>query len=196
MNAKEKFFRHAYNKLKTAIINIPDSKKEDIYALSFWYFTEDDDPRFPMITFSYNTISNVQSQIEKASNEAEAKWNYAFWLQNDLMVVGGEEDEFLAQWFEDSPYYYSDEEIDEADDDDDLFDELLELSEDFNYEFIEGVIDVTQKLFRENIIKKAFGKDIPVLIHELEYYDDPINWTIRANPEGLVDEFVQTFKFD
>jgi hypothetical protein len=26
---------------------------------------------------------------------------------------------------------------------------------------------------------------------ELEYYDAPVDWTVRANPDGLVDEFVE-----
>lgn len=31
------------------------------------------------------------------------------------------------------------------------------------------------------------GKDIPISIHELEYYDVPLTWTKQANPNRFED---------
>jgi hypothetical protein len=64
----------------------------------------------------------------------------------------------------------------------------------FDNEFIEVIITLTKRLFSEKVISTKFGKDIPVLVHELEYYDLPISWTLKSNPDGLVDEFVEWAK--
>jgi hypothetical protein len=45
------------------------------------------DPRYPMITIGYNTYKNVESEKDSASGEEEAIWNFAFWLQNDLLAI-------------------------------------------------------------------------------------------------------------
>lgn len=39
-------------------------------------------------------------------------------------------------------------------------------------------------------VADTFGRNIPVLVHELEYYDLPNGWTKRANPPGVADEFL------
>lgn len=188
--AKELFVSKSYDQVKEAIRGIPDQERGDIYALSFWYQCEDDDVRYPMIVVGYNTHSNWEANIRSASSKEEAKWNFAFWLQNELAEMGGMEDPLLGAWFEASPYYYSEEQHEEATEDDDLFDELLERGAKFADEFREEAIAMAQRLFKEGVVREVFGQDIPILVHELEYYDDPVDWTVRANPEGLVDEFV------
>lgn len=190
MKAQETFLAKSYEKLRSAIKDIAVDDRPDIYAISFWYYTESDDPRYPAIAVGYNTESNFQENIRSASDEGEARWNFAFWLQNELTNIGGEDDRLLNAWFAESPFYYSDEQNEEASEDDDLFDELLEKGSQFDDEFREAVITMTQRLFEEGVIEEVFGKNIPVLIHELEYYDEPISWTVRANPQGLADEFV------
>jgi hypothetical protein len=34
-----------------------------------------------------------------------------------------------------------------------------------------------------------FGKTIPVIVHELEYYDQIADQTLKANPPSAADEF-------
>jgi hypothetical protein len=191
MKAQETFLAKSYEKLKSAIEGIPVGDRPDIYAISLWYHTEGDDPRYPKVIVGYNTESNFRENIRSASDEAEARWNFAFWLQNETDEIGGEEDRLLHAWFAESPYYYTDEQNEEASDDDDLFDELLDKGSQFDEEFIDAVITLTQRLFDEGVITSVFGKDIPVLIHELEYYEAPVSWTVRANPQGLADEFAK-----
>jgi hypothetical protein len=36
-----------------------------------------------------------------------------------------------------------------------------------------------------------FGRAIPVLIHELEYCDEIAEQNVRANPDGLADDFAR-----
>jgi len=60
----------------------------------------------------------------------------------------------------------------------------------FCAEFIETVINTMRQLFADGTIAGAFGRDIPAIIHELEYYAAPNSWTKHANPKGLANEFL------
>jgi hypothetical protein len=84
MKSKDIFLAQSYDTLAQAISNIPDEIATDIYALSFFYYAEDDDPRFPCIEVSYNTHAQYLQQTAHAAHETEAKWNYAFWLQEPV----------------------------------------------------------------------------------------------------------------
>lgn len=57
--------------------------------------------------------------------------------------------------------------------------------------FFEVLIEVVRKLHESGFIKEQFGKEIPVLIHELEYYEETAERNLKANPAGIVDEFVK-----
>ena len=74
--------KHYYDLIKRAIDRIPSAEVEDIYALSFWHYGDEDDPEKPTLLVSFNTNANWQSSISGASDSEEAKWNFAFWLQN------------------------------------------------------------------------------------------------------------------
>ena len=97
MKSKDFFSEFSYEKLKKAINNIPNDKAKDIYALSFYFYAEDDDSRYPTIEVSYNTNQQYTNETENASSETEAKWNYAFWLQEEIEKIGGEEDKLLEK---------------------------------------------------------------------------------------------------
>lgn len=56
----------------------------DIYAFSFYLYAEQDDPRMPVLIIGYNTNTHLNKQLERASDDLEAKWNYALWLQNQI----------------------------------------------------------------------------------------------------------------
>jgi len=194
MKSKDIFLARSYDKLAKAISDIPEEIATDIYALSFFYYTEDDDARYPCIEVSYNTYAQYRQQIANAAHETEAKWNYAFWLQESIEKIGGAADELLHNWFKISPYYFSAEEMEAAEDDEALFDRIMEMGENLETEFIEHIISMTRKLFKERVIENKFGKDIPVIIHELEYYDQPISWTQKANKTSLIEEFLEAFE--
>ena len=48
----------------------------------------DDDPRHPILQLGYNTLTHLKERTPSASGAEEAKWNYAFWLQNELTFIG------------------------------------------------------------------------------------------------------------
>src|SRR3954447_4615218 len=79
----------------------------DVYVVSLFVYDEEDDPRYPTITVGFNTESRVASTAGDASDEDEARWNFAFWLQNELAVIGArkldpEGAELRAQWIRDA----------------------------------------------------------------------------------------------
>ena len=163
-------------RLRQAIAAIPAAQRGDIYALSLWFYCEEDDERYPCILFSYNTETHYRRQIARASGASEARWNFAFWLQEEApasVTLGGENDAALAQWFAASPYHFSDADHEAA------------LGAAFCAEFIETVINTMRQLFADGTIAGAFGRDIPAIIHELEYYAVPNSWTKHANPKGF-----------
>ena len=66
------------------------------------------------VTLGYNTERQVRSELSKgeAFDEAEARWNYAFWLQNDPLVFGiGGTAKIVRNWVVSSgfPYYDDDD---------------------------------------------------------------------------------------
>ena len=173
MSAKEQFQQASYRKLKGALQAIPTDERGDIYALSFWFSFDNDDLRYPGFSVSYNTRANYRAEAKTAATREEAKWNYACWLQEEIAAIGGQADPLREAWYGES---------------------MRAGSRNFDGEFIEEMIALAQRLFSEGVVSATFGKDLPILVHELEYYDEPIGWTIRANPPGLADEFLAAYK--
>lgn len=55
--------------------------------------------------------------------------------------------------------------------------------------FVGWCVALSRELHDTGVIKKIFGRPIPIIVHELEYYDDIVDQTAAANPPGLTDEF-------
>ena len=169
----------------------------DIYALSLCYTNDDDDLRFPKIIFSYNTLSNVKEESYNAASKEDAKWNFDYWLQDEIEVIGGKTDKQLAQWFAKTPFFYSDEENTRAiEEDEDLYDKILKKGDKFNKEFIKDIIALTKQLFDEGEVEKNFGRNIPIIIHKQDFEDTPILWTKKSNPNKLLKEFLEYWDGD
>lgn len=119
----------------------------------------------------------------ETSDEGEARWNFAVWLQNDLFCFGGDDDtsEVVKKWVIDQGFRYH-EDFDFDDDED--YEELTEA-------FIQVLIDIVHELHEEKVLTKKLGKELPILIHELEYYDKIAEQNIEANGEELVKDFTK-----
>jgi hypothetical protein len=48
---------------------------------------------------------------------------------------------------------------------------------------------VVLSLHYDGVIATTFGRPIPLLIHELEYYEEIAEQNRRANPDGIADAF-------
>ena len=156
---------------------------EDIYAVSLFVYDENDNPSKPTVTLGYNTERQVAEAFEEGfAEENEARWNYAFWLQNSFFEFGrGDTVENVKQWVIDNGFEY------EEDDSEAEFGEDSEITE----AFTALLVDVVRELHEEKVLTAKFGKELPILIHELEYYDEIAEQNVKANGEELVRDFTE-----
>ena len=157
----------------------------DIYVVSLLVYDEDDDPNRPTLTIGYNTETRVQQILAAQrgstllpagppTDDAEARWNYAFWLQNELAVIAsGTHDPIGAR----------------------LRDEWIrsggvESHEQITSAFVNACVRLARNLHATGLIDKTFGRPIPVLVHELEYYDVIADQAAAANPPGVAADFI------
>lgn len=168
---------------------------QDIYAVSLWVQDWDDDPFEPTVTLGYNTEEQVRVMTPCASSAEEARWNFAFWLQNSEMVFGGKEEtvggssDLIIRWLQDSnAVFYTNEELDAMSPTE--IDEALVAGKNVTKHFVEMLVRVVQGLHDSGFIQERFGKEIPILIHELEYYEEIADQNARANGDALPEGFV------
>lgn len=183
MNDFEQF---SYCQISTALAKIDTATLPDIYALSFFINDNDDDPRFPVLQLGYNTLTHWTQCTPSASNAKEAKWNFAFWLQNELKYIaepGTEGGQMLEELLKARGLWYSDED-EKAD-----FDRCMRIASDITAYFVEACVRIARALHESGVIKQVFSHQIPILVHELEYYDEIAVQTRSANPPGLAKEF-------
>jgi hypothetical protein len=190
------FELRACQELSAAIDAIPPDIAADIYALSLYVFDWNDDPRRPMVQLGYNTGAQVQASTPRgdpgpgspfAANTQEAKWNFAFWLQNELVLIGGVETPsgvLLEQVLKSEGKWYSDEEIESDAEHTYALDPLI------TSRFVTMLVGVVRHLHADGVIVRNFGRPIPVLVHELEYYGAIARQNERANPGEVANEFV------
>jgi hypothetical protein len=188
---------HIHSKILAALESIPSGDRSDIYVVSLYVSDIDDDPRRPTIAVGYNTERRAAASTPApgqkpkwpiASDDVEAKWNYAFWLQNSLAVIADESTdpagaEAREAWARQKGFWFSDAE-EERD-----FKAALEKVKPMTHEFVQMVVGVVQDLHRTGEVGRIFGRPVPLLIHELEYYDQIAQQNESANPPELVHEF-------
>ena len=146
-------------------------KEEDIYAISLYVCNEEDDPYQPTVTLGYNTEKQIGESLQDASDEQEARWNYAFWIQNQELCWGRDDSaEEVKTWlFRQNLRDKDEDEVTAA--------------------FVEMLINIVKDIHASGLLQQKFGKELPILIHELEYYDEIARQNILANGEELVREF-------
>jgi len=127
---------------------------------------------------------------DPASDESEARWNYAFFLQTEVAIVGDPARDpagarLVEAWAKDQGYWYSDEEED-AD-----FDATVERAERLTEAFVALTVKAVKQLHEQGDVRSVFGRTLPLLIHELEYYDEIADQNVAANPPGAADDFAR-----
>jgi len=190
------FEDHVYNRAREGILSIPDKTAADIYALSFNFWT-DGDERSSMLSVGYNTNSRWRActpgeeepGFPLASDPDEARWNFAFWLQEQgtACTIGWEDDAATArkEWMDSLGLWFSDEEQQEDSD------RTAKLGGEITDKFIDLCARVARRLHADGVVTGKFGRAVPIIVHELEYYDRIAQATKEANPPGLADEFTQ-----
>lgn len=185
----ERFEKHIYDHVRLEIENLPVDHRDDIYALSFWVYDEEEDPRRPVAHISYNTIAHARGAAARASSDAEAKWNFAFWLQTAIAVIGERSDSTTVKvrenWLTACNLTYSDEDAD-AD-----LDHTLDLDRKIHAAFWSICAHVARQLHDDHVIARVFDQSIPIIIHNLEYHEGVVQITQQANPNGVPDAFLK-----
>lgn len=183
------FQTHLQTLATQAISSITATEAKDIYVVSFFIDNEDDDPRRPVLTIGYNTEEQFRHSIVDASDEAEARWNYAFWLQNNLAVIGDlTRDPAGAaarhRWISELGLWY-DEPTDSA-----IWTATVgPIATQIEANFNQACVRLARHLHDAGVIESAVGRRVPVIVHELEYYEGIARRTEAANPPGLADDF-------
>ncbi len=57
--------------------------------------------------------------------------------------------------------------------------------------FIRACCHLARTLHEAKLIEGAIGRPVPVIVHELEYYDEIAEQNRLANPDGLADGLVR-----
>lgn len=200
---RERFEAYISQTFAQEIGSWDEATRADIYALSFFIYDHDDDPREPMVHLGYNTESYWRAQIPRASDALEAKWNFAFWSQEFKAVIATPDGE---HWVDPDPEgialrdaWLASEGLDYSDERPDIpppshrtlvqsF-ELMEQWQDVTQAFVALCVRVSHRLHESGVITVAFGHTIPIIIHELEYYRQIADQTRAANPPGSTQEF-------
>lgn len=174
--------------IEAALRAIPKELRSSIYVVSFFVCDYEDDPRRPTLTVGYNTIERWKASIPAASDSAEAKWNFAFWLQNEMIKFGGDPSSratLVGPWVASTGLSYSDEEED-AD-----FEACIERGVQITERFVRECCEVVRRLHASGAVAAIFGRSIPVLVHELEVYEEIAAQNETVNPPGVCAEFAR-----
>ena len=51
------------------------------------------------------------------------------------------------------------------------------------------MIDVVKEIHEQELLTQKFGRELPIIIHELEYYDEIAKQNIKANGYETVKDF-------
>lgn len=206
MKNRDKFHSEIYILLKNSIENIDEDLASDIYALWFWC-TEID--AYPMICVKPLTMKDYKNQLDNPDKELVAwytqrnksidnqliKWGCDFCnADNNIVNLYLEDCKTFIEWLNESITYVSSVEINTLwEVDKELYQKNESEISDFFYNFfIEEMILIVKKLFENGTIKSKFHKNIPIIIDQYTYnYEETIDWTTRANPKVVADEFIK-----
>lgn len=166
---------------------------DDIYAISFFVESNENNTYNDYKNVSEFAVSyNTESECEGSGLYDEEMWNYAFWLQNETYVIDtsndNEETRKLYDW-------YTEQNItDIGREDEDCYDEnmcYIGKGPVGHYELLMLAAEVARSLQSEGYIKRLFKKDVPIIVHGLEYAWYDIEATKLANPNNEAADFLK-----
>ncbi len=175
----EEFISYLYDKTLSVVKKYAGFT--DVYALTF---VVDDSAivsdREGLMSFTVDCAR--ESDCPATGKYSEERWNYAYWShENEAMLIDpwdeGEGWERYQRWLKATG-------LDAASQDERLL------------KMFDVASEVGLRLQKDTQIEKMFKNKIPIIIHDLEYWDAPENATKKANPKGEADVFLEAFKRD
>jgi hypothetical protein len=198
------FEEYIYQRFAEAIRSWPPAVARDIYVIVIYISLLDNDSRFAKLSLNYNTLSNWKERVPDASDEAEAKWNYAFWPDDDKIRLCESpkynprhpdlegirlRDEYLRSHL---PQY----DLSDAESDDLLRSDDSQFYE-YESEVINAVVDVCCSVIRRlhggGMITQTCGRSVPVVVEMLNDSGDDeyrLAQVEAANPTGLANDYI------
>jgi len=163
--------KEMYNFLKKRVIEIIESwTVENGYAISLIICESSS------VSLDYNEENENNVDIH-----SEKRWNYAFWNQHDYEVTKSyEEKELLQNWL-----IY----LDNKNGEDYSICNLID-----NPHFTDMVVKIMNEIRKEGLISKTFGKEVPIIIHDLDYHDHMVKLTKLVNDQYLIDDFIKWYE--
>lgn len=190
----ESFEKALYEKVKNEILSW---NEEDIYAISFFVESNEAYEYKGFENVSMWAISfNTEEDCDGADELDEERWSYAFWRQDETMIIDvdapNKYTDALFEWYKEHGIKNIGEE-----NEDEMYDEDMNYigkGPVGHYELLQIASSVAEKLQKEGIIKEHFGREIPIIIHGLEYAWYDLEATAKANPNGQADVFFNAMK--
>lgn len=171
-------------------------KETDIYAISFLVYSNECNKfgnfeNFPEFSVGYNT----ESFCENAPRFSEERWNYAFWLQNNVPIISAQNEKSaqqLIEWYRENGVenlgIISEDEYDEDCN-------YIGKGPGGYYELLMLASQTARTLQLDGTIKSKFGS-IPIIVHDLDYAWYCKDATSNANPHGEADDFIAAYDQD
>ena len=190
----ENFENALYDKVKSEILKWDE---ENIYAISFFVesngaYEYNGFENVSMWAISYNT----EDDCDGADELDEERWNYAFWRQNETMIIDvdtpNKYTDALFNWYAEQGITNIGEE-----NENEMYDEnfaYIGKGPAGHYELLQLASGVAKRLQEDGTIKEHFGKELPIIIHGLEYAWFDIEATEKANPNGQAETFIKAMK--
>ena len=142
----------------------------------------------PEFCVSYNT----ESQCGGAGLFSEKRWNYAFWLQNEEPIIKVDSNNIgikvLFDWYKEKGINNVGYEDYDACYDNNM--NYIGKGPVGYYELLEVITSIARNLQESNCIKNIIGKNIPIIIHDLDYTWYTIEATKIANPYGEANDYL------
>lgn len=145
-------------------------KESDIYAISFFVDFDIDEQSQILLYFGYNTESQYQKELCKDIDSETVRWNYNFWLQNEIFCFGEDENtnRIITEWLKQQKIRDY---------------EAVEM-------FVENVVYAVREIHKSGVISGQFGTEIPIIIHTRNYHENIANINIKANDSCLDNAFI------
>lgn len=89
------------------------------------------------------------------------------------------------EWIQQTGLWFSD------DDQDGDFDAAMERGEEIKGRFVTLCVRLVRRLHDGGVIERSFGRPVPAVIHELEYYDEIADQNHATNPPELIAQFTR-----
>jgi hypothetical protein len=91
--------------------------------------------------------------------------------------------DLVTSWVTSTGLRYSDA------DEDANFEACMDIGDQITAAFVRECCDTVCRLHASGAVTAIYGRSIPLLVHELEYYDEIAEQNKAANPPGVCDEF-------